>query len=418
MIAALRRKLALLLTGVLSAVILCTALAALIVSERQMEESEWVRLMAQVERVAQDVRIGNVLQASELGKMEAAGGLVISIADGGGPIPFRGGWQTPTEREILISRALEAAEGADGDWQGTVTGEHGERYLAAVCFLNDYRNARTVVVLRDMREADAQRRVQRLLYAAIALSALAVIALFCWFFTGRAVRPIREAHETQNRFVSAASHELRTPLQVIRFNAEALRLEPPDPTPFVEQILKELMHMGRLSDDLLLLTAAPERMERGGPVEAGALIQRAAECHAAAAAQKGVQLHAARPEGTLPLVEGSEAMLQRAVNVLVDNAVCYTPAGGHVKLSAQRQGRSVALIVEDDGPGIAPEHRAHIFERFYRIEKSRTDRVHSGLGLSVARSIAASHGGKVTYDPVKPHGSRFSIVLQGVEGGD
>ena len=73
MIAALRRKLALLLTGVLSAVVLCTALAALIVSERQMEESEWVRLMAQVERVAQDVRIGNVLQASELGKMEAAG---------------------------------------------------------------------------------------------------------------------------------------------------------------------------------------------------------------------------------------------------------------------------------------------------------------------------------------------------------
>ena len=418
MIAALRRKLALLLTGVLSAVVICTALAALIVSERQMEESEWVRLTAQVERVAQDVRIGNVLQASELGKMEAAGGLVISIADGGGPIPFRGGWQTPTEREILVSRALEAAEGADGGWQGTVTGEHGERYLAAACFLNDYRNARTVVVLRDMREADAQRRVQRLLYAGIALAALAVIALFCWFFTGRAVRPIREAHETQNRFVSAASHELRTPLQVIRFNAEALKLEPPDPTPFIGQILKELTHMGRLSEDLLLLTAAPGQAGKGDPVEACVLIQRAVECHAAAAAQKGVQLRAARPEGTLPLVEGSEAMLQRAVNVLVDNAVCYTPAGGHVKISAQRQGRNVALIVEDDGPGIAPEHRAHIFERFYRIEKSRTDRAHSGLGLSVARSIAASHGGKVTYDPVKPHGSRFSIVLPGVEGGD
>ena len=331
MIAALRRKLALLLTGVLSAVVLCTALAALIVSERQMEESEWVRLMAQVERVAQDVRIGNVLQASELGKMEAADGLVISIADGGGPIPFRGGWQTPTEREILVSRALEAAEGADGGWQGTVTGEHGERYLAAACFLNDYRNARTVVVLRDMREADAQRRVQRLLYAGIALAALAVIALFCWFFTGRAVRPIREAHETQNRFVSAASHELRTPLQVIRFNAEALKLEPPDPTPFIGQILKELTHMGRLSEDLLLLTAAPGQAGKGDPVEACVLIQRTVECHAAAAAQKGVQLRAARPEGTLPLVEGSEAMLQRAVNVLVDNAVCYTPAGGHVK---------------------------------------------------------------------------------------
>ena len=252
MIAALRRKLALLLTGVLSAVVLCTALAALIVSERQMEESEWVRLMAQVERVAQDVRIGNVLQASELGKMEAADGLR----------HLHCGWR----RAHPLPRRLADADGegdpglartggcggADGGWQGTVTGEHGERYLAAACFLNDYRNARTVVVLRDMREADAQRRVQRLLYAGIALAALAVIALFCWFFTGRAVRPIREAHETQNRFVSAASHELRTPLQVIRFNAEALKLEPPDPTPFIGQILKELTHMGRLSEDLLL----------------------------------------------------------------------------------------------------------------------------------------------------------------------
>ena len=116
-------------------------------------------------------------------------------------------------------------------------------------------------------------------------------------------------------FVSAASHELRTPLQVIRFNAEALKLEPPDPTPFIEQILKELTHMGRLSEDLLLLTAAPGQARKGDPVEASVLIQRAVECHAAAAAQKGVQLHAVRPEGTLPLVEGSEAMLLSLIHI-------------------------------------------------------------------------------------------------------
>ena len=354
MIAALRGKLTLLLAGVLAAVILCTALAALLVSEGQMEDSEWVRLTAQMERVVQDVRLNSILKAPELAKIEASDNLIISIADSGGPIPFRGGWQSATDREILISRAIAAAEGAAGHWQGTVMGDHGERYLAAVSHINDYRSPRTVAVLRDMGEADAQRRVQRLRYGGIALSALAVIALFCWFFTGWAVQPIRDAHEKQNRFVSAASHELRTPLQVIRFNAEALKLEPPDPTPFIGQILKELTHMGRLSEDLLLLTAAPGQAGKGDPVEAGVLIQKAVECHAAAAAQKGVQLRAARPEGTLPLVEGSEAMLQRAVNVLVDNAVCYTPAGGHVKISAQRQGRSVALIVEDD-PDVSSE---------------------------------------------------------------
>lgn len=416
MIAALRGKLTLLLTGVLAAVILCTALAALLVSEGQMEDSEWVRLTAQMERVVQDVRLNSILKAPELAKIEASDNLIISIADSGGPIPFRGGWQSATDREILISRAIAAAEGAAGHWQGTVMGDHGERYLAAVSHINDYRSPRTVAVLRDMGEADAQRRVQRLRYGGIALSALAVIALFCWFFTGWAVQPIRDAHEKQNRFVSAASHELRTPLQVIRFNAEALKLAPPDPTPFIQQILKELTHMGRLSDDLLLLTAAPERTAGGSPVEAGALIRSAAECYAAAAAQKGVGLSAVRPKEALPLVEGNEAMLQRAVNILVDNAVCYTPAGGHVRIIAERKGREVVLSVEDDGPGIAPEHRKRIFERFYRTEKSRTDRLHSGLGLSVARSIAASHGGSVTYTPVEPHGSRFRIILPGVEG--
>ena len=224
MIPALRRKLALLLAGVLCTVILCTALAALILSERQTDGREWARLMAQVERVAQEVRVGSVIRTSELAKTEAAGRLIISIADGGGPIPFRGGWQTPTEREILISRALEAAEGADGDWQGAVTGEHGERYLAAVCFLNDYRNARTVAVLRDMREADAQRRVQRLLYAGIALTAMTVVALFCWFFYRAGRRPYsggpRKTKPIRVRCLSRAAHAAAgDPLQ--RGGAEA-----------------------------------------------------------------------------------------------------------------------------------------------------------------------------------------------------
>ena len=412
MIAALRRRLALLLSGVLAVVIACTTLAALIVSERQAEKNAWTRLEVQAQSLAQDVRMSSILRTSELAKIETGNGLILSIQDEGGPIAFRGGWQPETDRETLLFRALSSAPDDGGDWNGTVMGDHGERYLAALRRINDYRNVRTVVVLQDMREADAQRDVQRLLYAGIALLALAVIALFCWFFTGWATQPIREAHAKQNQFVSAASHELRTPMQVIRINAEALKLNPPDQTPFVEQILKELTHMSRLSEDLLLLTAAPDPMAaRGDPVEVDELVRSAAQCHAAAAQQKGICLSVEDSARQLALVEGNEALLQRAVNVLVDNAVCYTQAGGHVTIRAERRGREIAIVVEDDGPGIAAEHRARIFERFYRAEKSRADRAHSGLGLSVAQSIVRSHGGRLLYGPVAPHGSRFSIIL-------
>jgi signal transduction histidine kinase len=95
----------------------------------------------------------------------------------------------------------------------------------------------------------------------------------------------------------------------------------------------------------------------------------------------------------------------------VDNAICYIQEGGHVTISAARAARRIEISVEDDGPGIAPEHRTHIFERFYRIDQSRSDRRHSGLGLSIAREIAELHGGGLSFSPATPRGSRFEISL-------
>ena len=79
----------------------------------------------------------------------------------------------------------------------------------------------------------------------------------CWLFTGKMIQPIKEAHEQQNQFVSAASHDLRTPLQVIRVNAEALKLNPPDRDRFIDRILKELTHVSNLSEDLLTRQPLP-----------------------------------------------------------------------------------------------------------------------------------------------------------------
>ena len=104
-------------------------------------------------------------------------------------------------------------------------------------------------------------------------------------------------------------------------------------------------------------------------------------------------------------------MLQKALNILVDNAVCYTPAGGHITVEASLQSRNVIIAVQDDGPGVPPEHQSRIFDRFYRADKNRTDRTHSGLGLSIAREVIDDHGGELTYKTAEPHGSVFSITL-------
>ena len=94
----------------------------------------------------------------------------------------------------------------------------------------------------------------------------------------------------------------------------------------------------------------------------------------------------------------------------------YTPAGGHITVEASLQSRNVIIAVLDDGPGVAPEHQSRIFDRFYRADKNRTDRAHSGLGLSIAKKVVNDHGGKLTYKTAMPHGSVFSIILPCLPG--
>ena len=412
MIYTLRRKLSLLLISVIATVILCTTTAALVVSERQFNSNEQERLDIQANQLVQDVRINGIIQAPQLSKFEVANNLIISILEEGKPIPFRGGWQPATDRDMLISYALDSVPAAAGNWNGIVMGDHGDRYLATIRQINEYRNMRTVVVLQDMKTADGRRFQQRRDYAGIALLALILMSFFCWKFTGWAAKPIKEAHERQNQFVSAASHDLRTPLQVMRTNTEALKLNPPNAAFFIEQILNEISHMSKLSDDLLVLTAAPhQKALEGSPVEIDDLIRNAIDYYSAAAKQKGIKLSLSVPAVSLPLLEGNEAMLQRALNTLIDNAICYTQPGGHIEIIIKITQKSVALIVEDDGPGIAPEHQAHIFEQFYRADQSRTDRAHSGLGLCIAKSIIENHRGQLIFDSREPRGSRFSIFL-------
>ena len=142
---------------------------------------------------------------------------------------------------------------------------------------------------------------------------------------------------------------------MIRVNAEALKLNPPDKDRFIDRILRELTHVSNLSEDLLTLTTAPDdSASRGNPVEISDLVNNAVDYYKGAAAQKEIALSSSLPAEPLPLIEGNEAMLQRVLSILIDNAVCYTPAGGHISVEVSIQGKRVTIAIQDDGPGIAP----------------------------------------------------------------
>jgi heavy metal sensor kinase len=216
------------------------------------------------------------------------------------------------------------------------------------------------------------------------------------------------------QFTADASHELRTPVALIRATAElALRRER-DPEQYrhsLRDIQAEAERMTALTETLLSMARsdagnAPMPLARG---DVNALTCDAVRQNAARAEQRGIRLAAdLAPAPALAAI--NETGVRRLLNVLIDNAIQYTPAGGEVTVSTEVCDGGVRLAVRDTGIGIAPEHLPQIFERFYRADPARPGGG-VGLGLSIARLIAQAHGSEIQVQSAPGQGSQFSVML-------
>jgi two-component system OmpR family sensor kinase len=231
---------------------------------------------------------------------------------------------------------------------------------------------------------------------------------------------IQTAFNTQRRFIADASHELRTPLTAIRGNLDVLnrqansRNSSPDPD-YVEALAdlrRESSRMGRLLEDLLTLARADAmssfdslRLRPCLMDELAAEVLRTASTLA-----RGQRLELESPSSLTVLADPDR--LQQLLLILVDNALLHTPADGTVTVSISQSGDEALIAVSDTGPGIAPEHLPHLFDRFYRVDDARA-RISggTGLGLAIAKAIAQSHHGDILVDSVVGKGSTFSVHL-------
>ncbi|MEP6474988.1 MAG: ATP-binding protein, partial [Gemmatimonadota bacterium] len=217
--------------------------------------------------------------------------------------------------------------------------------------------------------------------------------------------------ETMRRdFVANVSHELKTPLTSIAGYAETLVGDTPDPATtrkFLEVILGNARRMHRLVDDLLDLS----RIESGGWVpepEAVDLPDTAAEVFesfAERARAAGVTLAVEVTPGATTLTADPQSIRQIITN-LVDNALRYTPPGGRVTVAAHRDGHDLVLEVSDTGSGIPAEHLPRLFERFYRVDPSRSRAEGgTGLGLAIVKHLVEAHGGTCSAESLLGQGT-------------
>jgi len=210
------------------------------------------------------------------------------------------------------------------------------------------------------------------------------------------------------------AHDLRTPMTRLRAIAErSLESGSEDPQRYREALadcLEESEHVSEMLNTLMDISEAETGVMRLAPeaVDAADILHDVQELYADVADEKGIEVRVEAPAGLG--VAADRNRLRQVLANLLDNAVKFTPAGGHVMLRASEEADGVALAVEDDGPGIAAEDLPRIWDRLYRGDRSRSERG-LGLGLSLVRAIVEAHKGRAEVASSPDHGARFTIHL-------
>ncbi len=231
------------------------------------------------------------------------------------------------------------------------------------------------------------------------------------------ISDLRRADQIRRDFVANVSHELRTPLTAIRGYVEALADAGPDESRrFLEVVSRHTLRMERLVRDLLRLARLDAGQEPIDRVDCSvANLFGAVEIDLAGllAGRHQIVEHHVEPDAAS--VAGDPAKLQDVIRNLLENATNYSPEGSTITMRAERRDSSIVITVADDGPGIPEPDLSRVFERFYRVDKSRTregrDPGGTGLGLAIVKHLVELHGGRISAANRSPHGAVFTVEL-------
>ena len=229
------------------------------------------------------------------------------------------------------------------------------------------------------------------------------------------ITDLRQADRIRRDFVANVSHELRTPLTAIRGYVEALLDAPADPESvrgFLEIVARHSARMERLVADLLRLARLDARQEALDVTVADLrqVLDGVVADLAAPVAAKRLRVTLDVPADAAH-ARADPAKLHDVIRNLVENAVNHSPEGAEIRLTASREGEAAVITVSDSGPGIPPEDLQRVFERFYRVDKSRARPGGTGLGLAIVKHLVELHGGTVQAANRPGGGAEFRVVL-------
>ncbi|MBU4210487.1 HAMP domain-containing histidine kinase [Patescibacteria group bacterium] len=236
-----------------------------------------------------------------------------------------------------------------------------------------------------------------------------------YFLAGKTLKPIEKAMKKQKTFIADASHELRTPLTALKTSME-VDLRTKKLSKQTKEILKsnlsDVNNLNSLTNNLLRLAKQDDNSNnlKLKTTKIADVVNKALKSIDPLAKQKKIKVRIS-PEPKNQTVRGDSDLLTELLIILLDNAIKYTPKKGSVLVATQTTKKYLILKIKDTGIGISKQHIPHIFDRFYRVDVSRSKQMGFGLGLSLAKKIITQHQGSISVKSEIRHGSTFTLRL-------
>ncbi len=393
------------------------------------------KFLTEMDTLSYKLQFSNSINIPWMSQEELNHDLIIYIEDNGKSLSLNESYPSKTSRSKLIdmvhSEALEdgvilstypSAATTSRTSIFTITGDYNENYYASVAIIPLANGWRSLTLIQSY--SFGLQNIRTIIFYILA-ELIGVLLLFVIgkLFVERAVFPIEENNRKQSEFIAAASHEFRSPLTIIKAELSALKYDYENITDiqtlinsgnqYLNEMNRECNRMSRLINDMLLLASSNcgTWSIREEVLDVDTFLIESYDSLSTLCNFQNRELNLDLPTKNLGQMKADKERILQIFNIILNNALSYTPADTPLTLSANIKKSNVEICFIDHGPGIPDKDKQYIFDTYYRGDKSRNSKNHFGLGLSIAKELTLLHLGKLSVADTIGGGTTFVITL-------